>query len=144
MPGMINLGIRSLPRRPLKIASQGHGNFARWLRLGGLDLLTIYSKLWRRGRCKGIFGVNSKIFLSVIFAMPANRHSRVSGNPDGTALDQPHLAASNRRRIPAYAGMTVGAVNHRSIPTQNPVYPVYPCLNPDSRLRGKDGGRGRP
>ena len=35
------------------------------------------------------------------------RHSRVSGNLDGTEKTSPLL--SDRRRIPAYAGMTVGA-----------------------------------
>ena len=37
------------------------------------------------------------------------RHSRVSGNPDGTEKTSP--LPPNRRRIPAYAGMTVRAVN---------------------------------
>ena len=36
---------------------------------------------------------------------PRNRHSRVSGNPDGIGKTSPLLS---RRRIPAYAGMTVG------------------------------------
>ena len=35
------------------------------------------------------------------------RHSRVSGNPHGTEKTSP--LPSNHRRIPAYAGMTVGA-----------------------------------
>ena len=34
------------------------------------------------------------------------RHSRASGNPDGTEKTSP--LPPNRRRIPAYAGMTVG------------------------------------
>ena len=38
--------------------------------------------------------------------MPADRHSRVSGNPDGTEKTSP--LPPNCRRIPAYAGMTVG------------------------------------
>ena len=29
-----------------------------------------------------------------------------------------------------YRIRTALPVNHLSIPTQNPVYPVYPCLNP--------------
>ena len=37
----------------------------------------------------------------------AYRHSRVSGNPDGTEKASP--LPPNRRQIPAYAGMTVGA-----------------------------------
>ena len=37
---------------------------------------------------------------------PRNRPSRVSGNPDGTENTRP--LRPNRRRIPAYAGMTVG------------------------------------
>ena len=36
-----------------------------------------------------------------------DRHSRVSGNPHGTEKTSP--LPPNRRRIPAYAGMTVGA-----------------------------------
>ena len=36
---------------------------------------------------------------------PPDRHSRVSGNPDGTEKTRP--LPPNRRRIPAYAGMTV-------------------------------------
>ena len=47
---------------------------------------------------------------------PLYRHSRVSGNPDGTEKTSP--LPPNRRRIPAYAGMTVGAVNSRSIQTK--------------------------
>ena len=44
---------------------------------------------------------------------------------------------ANRRRIPAYAGMTVGG---RGIPD----YAGFP-ITPDSRLRGNDGrGRGIP
>ena len=35
-----------------------------------------------------------------------HRHSRVSGNPDGTEKTSP--LPPNRRQIPAYAGMTVG------------------------------------
>ena len=35
-----------------------------------------------------------------------HRHSRVSGNPDGTEKTRP--LPPNHRRIPAYAGMTVG------------------------------------
>ena len=52
-----------------------------------------------------------------------HRHSRVSGNPDGTEKTSP--LPPNRRRIPAYAGMTVGAAA---------------LYRGDSRLRGKDGG----
>ena len=36
-----------------------------------------------------------------------NRHSRVSGNPERYCLML--VLPPNRRRIPAYAGMTVGA-----------------------------------
>ena len=39
-------------------------------------------------------------------AAPPYRHSRVSGNPNGTEKTSP--LPPNRRRIPAYAGMTVG------------------------------------
>ena len=55
---------------------------------------------------------------------PPYRHSRVSGNPDGTEKTSP--LPSNRRRIPAYAGMTVGR--------------PPPLYRRDSRLRGNDGG----
>ena len=60
--------------------------------------------------------------IRTVLAAP-HRHSRVSGNPDGTEKTSP--LPPNRRRIPAYAGMTVGAAA---------------LYRGDSRLRGKDGG----
>ena len=56
--------------------------------------------------------------------MPAYRHSRVSGNLDGTAVGWYCRQATVG--IPAYAGMTVGR--------------PPPLYRRDSRLRGKDGG----
>ena len=47
---------------------------------------------------------------------PDYRHSRVSGNPDGTEKTRP--LPPNRRRIPAYAGMTVAGRQYRSIQTK--------------------------
>ena len=43
------------------------------------------------------------------------RHSRLRGNPHGTEKTSP--LPPNRRQIPAYAGMTVGAAgeNHQKI-----------------------------
>ena len=43
---------------------------------------------------------------STVLPGPPYRHSRVSGNLDGTEKTSP--LPPNRRRIPDYAGMTVG------------------------------------
>ena len=39
-----------------------------------------------------------------------------------------------------YLYRTVMAVNNRSKQTQNPVYPVYPCLNPSPPYTGRTVG----
>ena len=60
--------------------------------------------------------------IRTVLAAP-HRPSRVSGNPDGTEKTSP--LPPNRRRIPAYAGRTVGR--------------PPPLYRGDSRLRGNDG-----
>ena len=85
-----------------------------------------FLKQCRLGDCKGLGGKFEIFIFLVIFAGRPHRHSRVSGNPDGTENTSP--LPPNHRRIPAYAGMTVGRP-----PT---------LYRRDSRLRGNDG-RGR-
>ena len=90
-----------------------------------------------------------------------HRHSRVSGNPAAVGPQRaglfstvgiPAYAGRTVGRpppatvgIPAYAGRTVGrpppatvgipAYAGRAVEGKNPVYPVYPCLNPPRRRR---------
>ena len=61
---------------------------------------------------------------------PRNRHSRVSGNPDGTAADK--TVPAGHFWIPAYAGMTVGAVvKYIQFPaTALPIPLTNPAINP--------------
>ena len=55
------------------------------------------------------------------------RHSRVSGNPDGTEKTSP--LPPNRRQIPPYAGMTVGRPGNppENCPRKSLTYPARPC-----------------
>ena len=66
--------------------------------------------------------------LSTYLPAAPYRHSRVSGNPDGTEKTSP--SPPNRRRIPAYAGMTVGE-------PQPPCY-VIPSVAEESKLPNFD------
>ena len=62
------------------------------------------------------------------FPPPLDRHSRVSGNPDGTEKTSP--LPPNRRQIPAYAGMTVESRHYRSNPIQKSCLSMFESFSP--------------
>ena len=72
--------------------------------------------------------------------MTADRHSRVSGNPEVVGRQRTGLFSTVG--IPAYAGMTVGGRQHRSNQMQESCLSCLSCLSmfeSVSPLVGKDG-----